>query len=325
MGRSENEHHRTDTEKHFTLSRRSRTLRPAFPPMTWYYAKEGAPVGPISDEELVSRLRDGTVLPTTLVWRTGLADWQAASSVMNEVTARAAEAALTATPPPEEVPPWAQPSSPAPPVLPFFFCTCCGAVIPADQLVRINGRAVCASCKPGFLQKVQEGVVAPLKAPVLDAASAAIAGRFAPAAEPMPYAGFWIRALAVVVDVVVLSMVNVGMHMATGQSFTEALGLDGMDWSTRDTLLFGMDNLVDLIYETLMVARFGGTLGKLLCRIRVVTASGERLGYGHALLRALAQWVSLLLCGMGFVLAAFDRQKRALHDFMCNTRVIWAK
>ena len=293
--------------------------------MTWYYAKDGAPVGPISDEELLSKFHDGAVLPTTLLWRAGMTDWQAASGVIDEVRARSAVAAITTAASLGEVPSSAQSATAAPPVLPFFFCTSCGTITPADQLVRLNSHAVCASCKPGLLQKMQEGVAAPLKQPVLDAAGAAIVGRFAPATDAPHYAGFWIRALAVLVDVLVLSTVNVGTHMATGENFTEALGLDGGDWSTRDTLLFIMDNLISTVYETLMVARFGGTLGKMACRIRIVTASGERLGYGHSLLRALAQWVSLLPCGAGFVLAAFDRQKRALHDFICNTRVIWVK
>jgi len=249
-----------------------------------------------------------------------MADWQAASTITAALTPLSAVAPDHGNAASE-----AQPSSGVPPVLPHFFCTCCGTIIPADQLVHINGRAICAACKPNYLQQIQEGLAAPLKAPVLDAAGMAMAGTFAADTATMAYAGFWIRVLAALVDAVVMWTVSLGTHMATGESFAAATGFDGSDWTTRDTLLFGMDNLIDLIYETIMVAKFGGTLGKLLCRIRVVTATGQRLGYGHSFLRALAQWVSLVPCGMGFVLAAFDRQKRALHDFICNTRVIWAK
>jgi uncharacterized RDD family membrane protein YckC len=154
---------------------------------------------------------------------------------------------------------------------------------------------------------------------------AVMAVRLGPAPATMRYAGFWIRALASIVDVLIFSGISLGINMAMGQGFEEAMGLDGSDWTTGDTITFAVENLLSTIYEALMVARFGGTLGKLLCRIRVVTAQGERLGYGHAFLRALAQWASLLPCGLGYVLAAFDREKRALHDFLCNTRVIWPK
>jgi len=154
--------------------------------MTWYYAKEGAPVGPVSDEELLSKLRDGTILPTTLVWRTGMADWQAASTVTAALTPLSAVASNPGNALPGDSSASSQPTPGAPPVLPHFFCTCCGTIIPADQLVRIDGRAICAACKPGYLQKIQEGVAAPLKTPVLDAAGMAMAGAFAPDTATMP-------------------------------------------------------------------------------------------------------------------------------------------
>ena len=55
--------------------------------MIWYYAKEGAAAGPISDEDMLSRLRDGAMLPTTLIWRSGMAEWQAASSIFADIPA----------------------------------------------------------------------------------------------------------------------------------------------------------------------------------------------------------------------------------------------
>jgi uncharacterized RDD family membrane protein YckC len=303
--------HRAVTEKYFTPVRGSRTLRAAIPPMIWYYAKEGAAAGPISDEDMLSRLRHGDILPSTLIWRAGMAEWRPASSIFADMPAPGEK---------EPVPSAAEPVAGVPPVLPFYFCTWCGTVTPADQLVHIDGRAMCASCKPEFLQAAQEGVVLPFRAPLLDPATAS---RLAPSPATMPFAGFWIRALASIVDVLILSGITLGISMATGQGFEEAMGLDGSEWTRRDTITFAVENLFGTIYEALMVARFGGTLGKLICRIRVVTAQGARLSYGHAFLRALAQWVSLLPCGMGYVLVAFDREKRALHDFICNTRVIW--
>jgi len=33
--------------------------------------------------------------------------------------------------------------------------------------------------------------------------------------------------------------------------------------------------------------------------------------------------VSGLACYIGYIIVAFDDQKRALHDHMCNTRVIY--
>lgn len=42
----------------------------------WYYAVNGERHGPVSDETLTQRVREGVVTPTTLVWQEGMADWQ---------------------------------------------------------------------------------------------------------------------------------------------------------------------------------------------------------------------------------------------------------
>jgi hypothetical protein len=49
--------------------------------MQWYYAKNSNQLGPISDAELLSKISSGEVLPSDMVWREGLTDWVAASSV----------------------------------------------------------------------------------------------------------------------------------------------------------------------------------------------------------------------------------------------------
>jgi hypothetical protein len=41
----------------------------------WYYAVEGASVGPVSEAEFNQLLADGTVRRDTLVWQEGMDDW----------------------------------------------------------------------------------------------------------------------------------------------------------------------------------------------------------------------------------------------------------
>jgi hypothetical protein len=36
-------------------------------------------------------------------------------------------------------------------------------------------------------------------------------------------------------------------------------------------------------------------------------------------------WLSWLTLCIGFIIAAFDHEKRALHDYLCQTRVIHAR
>lgn len=47
----------------------------------WYYSKGGEQKGPVEQQELQRLLSTGEVQPTDLVWRDGMANWQAASQV----------------------------------------------------------------------------------------------------------------------------------------------------------------------------------------------------------------------------------------------------
>lgn len=50
-------------------------------PMNWYYAVGGAQKGPVTPEEFLRLVADGTIQPSTLVWREGLPDWRAYETI----------------------------------------------------------------------------------------------------------------------------------------------------------------------------------------------------------------------------------------------------
>jgi uncharacterized RDD family membrane protein YckC len=75
-----------------------------------------------------------------------------------------------------------------------------------------------------------------------------------------------------------------------------------------------------------MNGRFGATVGKLAVGVRIVRSDGGAITYGRAFGRYWAEMVSSLCCNIGYIMAGFDNpQKRALHDRMCDTRVIYKK
>lgn len=82
---------------------------------------------------------------------------------------------------------------------------------------------------------------------------------------------------------------------------------------------------VKMIYDVFMNGRFGATVGKLIVGARIVRADGSRLGYGFAFIRFLCMMISDFTCGIGYLLVAFRSDKRALHDLIANTRVIYRK
>ena len=68
------------------------------------------------------------------------------------------------------------------------------------------------------------------------------------------------------------------------------------------------------------------TLGKRAMRIKVTDREGKRISFGHALGRWFAAALSYLTLYIGFLMAAFTDQKRALHDMVAGTLVVdqWA-
>lgn len=76
------------------------------------------------------------------------------------------------------------------------------------------------------------------------------------------------------------------------------------------------------IYTIFFNGRYGATPGKMACKLRVVTADGQPIGYGRATGRFFAEILSGIICNIGYIIAAFDDQKRSLHDHICSTRVI---
>lgn len=244
--------------------------------MDWFYATNHEQRGPVSDADFEQLQRTGVIQPGTLVWREGLAQWQTVASL-----------ALSSAPP-----------------LSGLVCAQCGRSFSADDIVRLGEAAVCAECKPLFLQRLREGV-----------------SFTAPAA--LHYAGFWVRFGAIFLDGIIMWCVSIGISLACGQSFLEATGFDdSTEMTLLDWLLTAVDLAIGAAYEIILVSKFGATLGKMAFRLKVVTAEGGPVSVAQAAGRYFAGILSYLTCGIGFIIAAFDDQKRALHDRICGTRVI---
>ena len=87
-------------------------------------------------------------------------------------------------------------------------------------------------------------------------------------------------------------------------------------------ILIAVALAVFVIYDVVTTAKMGGTPGKRAFGLRVVTADGLPVSYLRAFGRLFAKFVSYLTCCIGYIIAGFDKEKRALHDMICSTRVI---
>ena len=80
--------------------------------------------------------------------------------------------------------------------------------------------------------------------------------------------------------------------------------------------------LLDGGYLLAFTAAAGQTIGKMALGLKVVTGSGSRVRFGRAFARTLAWFVSVPPAGLGLLPAAFDGERRALHDRLAGTRVV---
>jgi hypothetical protein len=53
----------------------------------WYFGENGMQQGPVTDAELEELIAAGRIVPTTLVWREGMATWQPLAGVRGHVQA----------------------------------------------------------------------------------------------------------------------------------------------------------------------------------------------------------------------------------------------
>jgi uncharacterized RDD family membrane protein YckC len=258
--------------------------------MQWYYAEQGRQIGPVDEAGLDNLVTAGLVRDDTLVWREGMGSWASHASV------RGARASAGA-------------SMPALPALGATqICGECGKPFGLGELVPIGPAYICAACKPIYLQRIREGGGQALGA--------------------VHYAGFWIRFVAKVIDGVLLAIVRFALLLPLGLTVAPPVGGDPaqalpamMRFAAFSSLLtLGMS----LAYEVYFLSTRGATIGKMVLGLKVVRADGGKLSVALAVGRYFGTLVSEFTLLIGFIIAGFDSQKRALHDRMCDTRVIYA-
>jgi uncharacterized RDD family membrane protein YckC len=126
-----------------------------------------------------------------------------------------------------------------------------------------------------------------------------------------------------IVDFIALYPIGVVLRLCAGQGWPEAGGFtDSGAFTLTDLLLLSVETALNIVYFTALTGRYGRTLGKKLFRLRVVMADVSPVSYWRALGRSMAYYVSMLPFMLGFIVAASNREKRALHDQICGTRVI---
>jgi uncharacterized RDD family membrane protein YckC len=152
----------------------------------------------------------------------------------------------------------------------------------------------------------------PSAAPMAAPAASAPAAAALPASAARP-AGFWIRVAATLVDAIWMAAVVFALTLPFG-------GVTSQNGALVSSLV---SMILGILVPVIGWATFGATPGKALLGLRVIGGKRRRgLGIVLAFLRLCGMMVSAVLFGLGFLMVAFSRDKRALHDHLAGTAVV---
>lgn len=271
--------------------------------MNWYYAVGGKQQGPVEDAQLDALVRSGQIAADTLIWREGMANWQPLREARPEVLAGTGLGGFQGAVPPV-VGGALNPNE--------IVCAECGKIFPKENAIQYGTSWVCAGCKPIFLQRLREG---------------ATAGSIGYPPGEMRFAGFWIRFAAKFIDQIILNILNFIPTMIFGVGISFGGGRNPSQINAAfiilQVVLWIFSIVLRIAYNGFFVGKYGATPGKMVCGLKVVMADGQPVRYGRGFGRGAAELINYFTCLIGYIIAAFDGEKRALHDHICQTRVIY--
>lgn len=135
-------------------------------------------------------------------------------------------------------------------------------------------------------------------------------------------AGFWIRFIAQLIDALILSIIQypvtipISLMIAKINNPINALFLSSSSW------IFTL--IINFFYSGWFYTKRGATPGKMIFNIKVLDAeTGQYLTWGQCFLRdTVGKFFSTALLLFGYIIAAFRRDKKSLHDLIAGTQCI---
>jgi len=128
------------------------------------------------------------------------------------------------------------------------------------------------------------------------------------AGSSLRYAAFWRRVVAALIDLAIV-FVAAGVLQFV---------LPGRTWIGEN---FGFV-LWFLYHAALESSREQATIGKRIVGIIVCGSDGRRLTFPRAAIRTLAKILSLMICGVGYLMPLLTPHRQALHDILTDAVVV---
>jgi len=136
-------------------------------------------------------------------------------------------------------------------------------------------------------------------------------------------ATFWWRLLAYLIDYVLILLLAVAFGVVIGLALRFTGGsyywiYDKHNWGLKFSLAIML-----ICYNSVFEAtKMQGSIGKTICKLKVVNAQRGRINFTNALGRNLSKIISSLVCGMGFLNIFWDSKKQGWHDQIAKTYII---
>ena len=130
-----------------------------------------------------------------------------------------------------------------------------------------------------------------------------------------PYAGFWRRLGAYLIDGLLLGTVQAAITV-----LVHTIAPDDLRAQVN---VLPVNILLAWAYFALMESSPAqATVGKIALGIYVTDGEGDPIDFRRASMRYWAKVISTLALMLGWLMAAFTPRKRALHDFLAGTLVL---
>jgi uncharacterized RDD family membrane protein YckC len=275
--------------------------------MQYYYAIGTQQIGPVG----LDQLKAANIKPETLVWRQGLAQWVAASTLpeLNGLFGgQIGQTDFTGQAPP----PVSNAGSPINPQPSYQ---------PNGPLGVPQPRYGQPQPSPQFGNYQQNYAAGPN--PNTNTSGAGL---------PTRYATFGERFLAQIIDVFVQAFVIYGV-MGVILVFVALEGGGEVDFGPKDLIkifqgpLLLVFNVISFLtrwlYEAVMTSSsWQATLGKRAMGLVVTDTYGARLSFGKSLARTMSKVLSELICYIGYLMMLNSDKKQTLHDRIVETIVL---
>lgn len=157
-----------------------------------------------------------------------------------------------------------------------------------------------------------------------------------PASLPLKQAGFVSRAVALILDILFVTMGSI-VFAALASLILNFFGFNAESLTTDDpTSLLGMIQVIIVAMSSLAVLLFvpgyfvifwvlvGATPGKQILGLRIIRTDKTPLGWSRAIVRYVGYFISAIVFFLGYLWVFIDGRRQAWHDKLADTFVVYS-